>query len=118
MTERVENKTGNAYLSVAQDRQPPAGFLILGIHVFSVIDLVFTMLHLSEGGRELNPIMAMALRNGYTAFGVIKVCLTTLGLLVLLMHIRLPRVRSFLVLLFMTYLGVFLYHLYLHFIIH
>ena len=104
-------------LPVEQQCTRSGGFLLVGVHVLSVFDLVFTLFHIAQGGIELNPIMALALKNGYVSFGVIKVCLTTLGLLVLFLHLHLRPVRSLLTFAFLIYLGVFAWHIYLQFII-
>ena len=87
-------------------------FLVLSVQVFSLLDLIFTLVHLMEGGWELNPIMALALKGGYASFGVTKMGITTVSLAILVVHIRLRDVRSVLIVLVLLYIGVCVYHLY------
>lgn len=88
--------------------------LVLGILVLSMLDMVFTLLHLDAGGTEANPIMAWTLAwGGRTAFRYVKVTTTLLGLFVLLLHARFHRVRSLLTFAFILYAAVLLFHFYL-----
>ncbi len=52
----------------------------------SVLDAVFTLIHLQRGGREVNPIMDWAIGLGPVAFLAIKCALTVSGMLLLVLH--------------------------------
>jgi hypothetical protein len=84
--------------------------IVLDVFVLSMADLVLTLLHLSRGAAEANPVMALALRGGHVTFAVIKVGVTTLCLLSLLIHVRYRRIWLLLALAFLVYAGVFVYH--------
>ncbi|MHC4339544.1 MAG: DUF5658 family protein [Planctomycetota bacterium] len=89
-------------------------FLILGILVLSLLDMVFTLIHLEAGGTEANPLMAWTLAwGGNPAFTSVKLVSTLLGLFVLLIHVRFRRVKTLLGLAFALYAGIFLFHTYL-----
>lgn len=88
--------------------------LVGGVLGLSLLDMVFTLIHLQAGGTEANPVMAWALAwGGHDAFKVVKVATTVLGLVVLLVHVRFRRVRALLAVAFVVYAGVFAFHLYL-----
>jgi hypothetical protein len=88
--------------------------LVGGILGLSLLDMVFTLIHLNAGGTEANPVMAWTLEwGGHGAFKAVKVATTVVGLLVLLVHVRFRRVRWLLAAAFLVYLGVFVFHLYL-----
>ncbi len=98
------------------DRYRPREWaIILGIFFLSVADLVLTLLYLSEGGREANPLMEMALESGNGTFVVVKLVTTIIGLFVLLLHIRFRRVWPLLNTVLVLYVAVLLYHLALRF---
>jgi hypothetical protein len=88
--------------------------LVLGVLGLSLLDMVFTLVHLDAGGTEANPVMAWALEwGGHGGFKAVKIATTFLGLLVLLVHVRFRRVRALLSVAFVVYAGVFVFHLYL-----
>jgi hypothetical protein len=92
--------------------------IVLGVFVLSIADLILTLIHLSHGGAEANPIMALAFRGGNVTFGTIKMGVTAACLILLLIHIRFRRMCFFLAFSFLLYAGVFLYHRALPFIVH
>lgn len=87
-------------------------FLVLGVQILSVLDLIFTVVHIVAGGWELNPLMALALKGGYASFGIAKMGITTASLAILVVHIRLVHIRFVLALLFVIYSTVCGYQLY------
>lgn len=96
------------------DRYRASDWLLVGgVFVLSMLDLVFTLIHLRAGGREANPIMAWALQGGTETFSLLKLGVTTIGLFVLLLHMRFRRVRGLLMCMLVLYLGVMGWHLYL-----
>ena len=84
--------------------------VILGVFVLSVADLVLSLIHLSSGGSEANPILAWAYHGGNVTFGAIKMGVTIMCLLLLIIHIRFRRIPFLLAFTFLIYAGVFVYH--------
>ncbi len=62
--------------------------LIVSIVLLSVTDAALTLRILANGGRELNPVMAVILDHGPLAFFFVKYGLTCVGLLMCVLHIR------------------------------
>ena len=91
--------------------QPREWAIILGILALSVADMGLTLLYLSEGGREANPLMEMALESGDGTFVAVKLFTTIIGLFVLLLHIRFRKVRPLLNTVLALYVAVVIYHL-------
>ena len=60
--------------------------LTLGVLCASLLDAWFTLIHLDNGGREVNPIMQLALLEGTTAFVAVKTCVTAAGVAFLAPH--------------------------------
>ncbi len=60
--------------------------LALSIVVLSLLDALFTLLHLEQGGREINPAMALILAFGISPFLITKTVLTNLGVIFLTIH--------------------------------
>ena len=88
-------------------------FLATGVLVLSFADLIFTLVHLSVGGKEANPVMDWFLQVGGThGFTIAKTAFTLLGVSVLLLHIRFDRVKLLMRLAFALYLALFVFHLY------
>jgi len=91
--------------------------LALGVVILSMIDLVFTLVHLDAGGREANPVMAWFLDwGGVDAFTVAKTLFTLIGVCVLLLHARFQRVRTLFRLAFGLYGLLFFFHLYVMYV--
>ena len=84
--------------------------IIIALFVLSIADLTLTLVHLSHGGAEANPIMALAYKGGDMAFGTIKMSVTAVCLSLLLVHIRFRRIPYLLAFTFLLYAGVFIYH--------
>ena len=59
--------------------------VILAI-TLSVMDCFFTLTLIQHGSEELNPIMDYFLQRDVTLFFVVKFCITSFGLLFLIMH--------------------------------
>jgi len=88
--------------------------LVIGVLTLSLLDMVFTLVHLNAGGTEANPVMAWALEwGGHGGFKAVKIATTIVGLAVLLVHVRFRRVRALLTVAFLVYAGVFCFHIYL-----
>jgi len=107
---RRDGEAANIYI----DRYSPREwFLAVGVVVLSGLDLLFTLLHLDAGGREVNPVMAWFLNwGGIDAFAVAKTLFTLVGVCVLLLHARFHRVNTLFRLAFGLYGLLFFFHLY------
>jgi hypothetical protein len=73
----------NQYVDCLSTRVSVLAFLIL---CSSVLDALFTLLHVGDGAREINPLMQVALRSGMPAFVAAKTGITGLGIIVLAAH--------------------------------
>ncbi len=112
---RKGGRRGDEAKNIYVDRYSTAEWvLVIGVLVLSVLDMMFTILHLDAGGTEANPVMAWALEwGGQRAFEIVKLASTFLGLFVLLVHVRFRRVKTLLAFAFAIYASVFVFHLYL-----
>ncbi len=108
---RRDGESENIYV----DRYTPFEVsLAIGILILSILDMVFTVMHLNAGGTEANPVMAWMLSaGGQPLFMAVKIVSTLVGLFVLLIHVRFRRVRPLLTFTFLVYVGIFVFHMYL-----
>ena len=105
-----EEEAGGIYV----DRPGRAAYTILfAVLALSLLDAVFTLIHLGRGGREANPVMDRAIGIGPVTVLVIKCALTTSGMLLLILHKTFRGVRLVLGAVLAVYLGLMGYHLYL-----
>jgi len=56
----------------------------------SILDAILTLLHLENGGQEMNPLLAMALTAGTPLFLQLKIGLTGVGVCCLAAHQQFP----------------------------
>jgi hypothetical protein len=111
---RRPQETRNVYVDRFAARE---WILAGGIFVLSMLDLVFTLVHLDAGGEEANPVMDWFLDWGGTdAFSVAKILFTVIGLLVLLVHVRFDRVKGLMRFAFGLYAALFVFHLYVMYV--
>jgi hypothetical protein len=80
------------------------------IVTLSLLDAVFTYIHISHGGQEWNPIMREVLSLGAHVFFPYKYILTALGVFMLCMHKNFTYVRSMLLLILTIYVLLTFYH--------
>jgi len=112
---RVGVRRAGEAREVYVDRFPAsAAFLLIGIFLLNVLDAVFTLLHLQDGGQELNPIVARVLAWGPQTFFFVKCGVTFACLLFLLLHARYRLVQRIFAVVFGVYFLVLVYHLYLN----
>ncbi|MHC4955981.1 MAG: DUF5658 family protein [Planctomycetota bacterium] len=111
---RRNTETRNQYV----DRYTTREWALTGaIFALSMLDLVFTLIHLDAGGREANPVMDWFLQWGGTdAFTLAKCSFTVVGLLVLLVHVRFDRVRNLMRFALLLYSALFIFHLYVMYV--
>lgn len=96
------------------DRYSPRLWLLLGwVALANAADSFFTLLHLQNGGIELNPVAGWMLGLGRVEFVVTKSLLITLPLLVLCMHKTFPLARMGLYVAAGTYSLLTAYHIWL-----
>ena len=69
---------------------PRVGLLALLVFGLSLLDAELTLQHLHDGGRELNPLIALVLTHSITAFVWIKTGVTGLGTWLLAAHQHFP----------------------------
>jgi hypothetical protein len=85
--------------------------LVLFVVICSALDALFTLLYLQQGGSEANPVMALALNQGITAFVSLKMGLTGLGTSLLAIYEHSWFGRRSLQALALTYSMLLVYHL-------
>lgn len=85
--------------------------LVLFVVISSALDALLTLMHIQQGGREVNPLMTMALDQGLTAFMGAKMSLTGLGVTFLAIHQHTRLGIKALELLALVYGGLLTYHL-------
>lgn len=111
---RRNGESANIYVDRYSARE---WLLALGVVVLSGLDMLFTLLHLEAGGREINPIMAWFLHwGGVDAFAVAKSLFTLVGVCVLLLHARFHRVNTLFRVAVTLYGLLFLFHLYVMYV--
>jgi hypothetical protein len=86
-------------------------FMILWVSLMNVADSYFTLVHLQNGGIELNPVAAWLLETGRTRFVFYKTLLIGLALVVLCVHKNFFLARVGLWTATATYTALLLYHL-------
>jgi hypothetical protein len=60
--------------------------ILMWIVLLNVFDSFFTLIHLQDGGRELNPVAELLLQSGRTGFVLWKSALISAALVVLCVH--------------------------------
>lgn len=92
--------------------------LALGIVVLCTADYLLTMELLPLGAVEANPVMDFFIRQGSGAFGAAKLGVTLFGMLFLLMHIRVRRVRAAMLVVLVLYVALMFWHLWVSWDMH
>jgi len=93
--------------------------IIIGIVILCLLDGFLTLGLIQRGGFEYNPIMFSLIQQNLTLFLVVKICMTSFGLIFLLIHMNFRffgRVRSnYLIYTILSlYLILIIYELYLY----
>jgi hypothetical protein len=70
-------------------------FLATGIMVLSFADAVFTLALIERGAVEINPVMAALINKGTQAFAMLKMLMTSIGILSLVFMARWMFIRRF-----------------------
>lgn len=90
---------------------PPMLLAILWIALMNAADSFFTIVHLQNGGQEVNPIAGALLGTGRAQFVLIKSAIISLALLVLCLHKNFHLARLGLWLAAVAYTCLLGYHL-------
>jgi len=85
---------------------PYVAALVLWVTLSSACDALLTLLHISNGGGEANPVMALALAYGSTTFVGLKMSMTCLGTWALSILQHVPLASIVLHILMLIYLGI------------
>jgi Domain of unknown function (DUF5658) len=96
-----------AYVDRPSQRTIVLLFIIVGA---SVLDALFTLLFIQNGGGEANPLMAIAIHSGDTHFVGLKMAMTGIGAWVLAAHQCFPLAFRGLHVLAVGYVGLLLIH--------
>lgn len=88
-------------------------FVACGIVTLNVLDAFFTVLFLSHGGREMNPLVDQLLRHGLWPFLAVKSVGIGLCILLLCLVKNFPMARLGLGFLFVAYAALLAWHVYL-----
>lgn len=90
---RIGRRSSDHY-AVIDWHSPGILALVLGILGLSVLDGVLTLILLSNGAREINPIMALFVPHNLFGFAIAKLALTGLGVCVLVACSRMRLFRG------------------------
>lgn len=96
--------------------EPAVGILAIALMVMSVLDSVFTLTLIANGGRELNPVMDAFLQHSVPLFTATKMFMTAVPAIILVATANLLvfgkiRARSFLAAAVGLYSGLMIYEL-------
>jgi hypothetical protein len=86
---------------------------LLLIIAFSVLDAYFTIFHVQEGAREINPLMNLLIGYGDIHFVTMKYIVTALGVAMLCILKNLFMARLGLLFILSIYLVVLAHHIFL-----
>lgn len=96
-----------AYVDCPSQRVVVLVFIVVGA---SVLDALFTLLFMHDGGAEANPLMAVVINHGEAHFVAIKMVLTGIGAWFLAAHRYFPLAFRGLHVLAASYVGLLLIH--------
>lgn len=80
--------------------------LVLWVTVCSALDALFTLIYISNGGGEANPVMSLALTYGTSTFVNLKMGITCFGVWTLSVFQYVPLAGLVLLCLTLIYLGI------------
>jgi hypothetical protein len=95
---------------------PPMLLAILWIALMNAADSFFTIVHLQNGGQEVNPIAGALLGTGRAQFVLLKSAIISIALLVLCLHKNFHLARVGLWLAAVAYTCLFAYHVALFYV--
>jgi hypothetical protein len=103
-------RVGEAYRAYVDIPTRRATVLLFFVVVGSVLDALFTLLFLANGGDEANPVMALMLTQGHTPFVGLKMAVTGFGAWFLAAHRYFPLAYVGLHALAVAYAALLLLH--------
>jgi hypothetical protein len=109
-------RAGEAYRVYVDVPPPRTTALLFVVVVGSVLDALLTLVFLGNGGDEANPVMALALTQGYTPFVGVKMAVTGLGTWFLAAHRYFPLAYIGLHALAVAYIALLVLHITLLFL--
>jgi hypothetical protein len=110
---RSGRRQGESEGSFVDQYSPRLWLLLVWVALLNAGDSFFTLLHLQDGGIELNPVAELMLQTGRAGFVAWKSFLITVPLAVLCLHKNFPLARVGLWVAAGTYSALLAYHLYL-----
>jgi hypothetical protein len=107
---REDDKKRGGYV----DRYGPGLlFLIILVVGFNVLDALFTIMIMDNGGRELNPVVRSAIEIYRDKFWVWKFAIVTVPLILLCLHSKFRFTRTLILGITIIYIGAVLYEAFL-----
>lgn len=91
----------------------PTFFFLVSITGLNILDSLFTMMILDEGGWEVNPLVKAAMEIHGDNFWIWKFSMVSCCLFLLCLHSRYKLVKKVMIALTSVYLAVVLYQVYL-----
>ena len=107
---RGARRAGEAHDYYVDRYAPREWVLASGVVLLSLADLLLTLVYLSLGGEEANPLMERVLAHGRTTFVLVKMSVTVAGSAILLVHVRFRRIRGVLATLLVLYALLLAFH--------
>ena len=104
---RRKGEGNRVYVDCPSPRTLVLLFTVVGA---SVLDALFTLLFIQDGGHEANPLMAVLINSGEASFVGIKMTLTGLGAWFLAAHEYFPMAFKGLYVLAIGYVGILFIH--------
>ena len=99
-------RASDAHCGIVDCPAPWIVALVLWVTVCSALDALFTLIYISNGGAEANPVMALALTYGTSTFVNLKMGITCLGVWMLSAFQYVPLASLVLQSLTLIYLGI------------
>jgi hypothetical protein len=107
---RRDGETPNRYV----DRYGPGMIAVMtAIFAMCVLDAIFTLVYIQNGGAEANPVMAVMIEAGVFPFYAVKCGMTIVGILFLCLHKNFRMVKVLIGAVLVLYTALLGYHLYL-----
>jgi len=109
-------RVGDRRHAITDRVEPAVAFLAIALMVMSLLDSVFTLTIIANGGRELNPVMDAFLRHSVALFTSTKMLMTAIPAVILVATANLLvfgkiRARSLLAAAVGLYIGLMFYEL-------
>jgi len=90
---------------------PELFFILILIVGLNILDAIFTMIILDDGGWEVNPVVRSVIQIYGDGFWIWKFFIVTVPLILLCLHSQFRQVRAVLLVISAVYLGIVLYQI-------